>query len=63
MIKKDADSITANPMFRPDGHVDLPTIHAEAYDVNLPYSATFKHIRDIKSAEEKRGTVIPDIKK
>ena len=48
-------------MFQPDAHVDLPTIHAEAYDVNLPYSGTLRHMRDVKSAIEKKGEK-PDIK-
>ena len=48
-------------MMFPDGHVDLPTIHAEAYDVNLPYSGSLRHMRDVKKAEEKRKSE-PEIK-
>ncbi|MBQ7897887.1 MAG: hypothetical protein IJ323_05615 [Clostridia bacterium] len=58
---KKKDEITDNPMFRPDGHVDLPTIHAEAYDVNLPYSGTLRHMRDVKKAMKKKDEK-PEVK-
>ena len=58
---KKKDRITDNPMLYPDAHVDLPTIHAEAYDVNLPYSGSLRHMRDVKNAMEKDGKK-PDIK-
>ncbi len=58
---KKKNDIWDNPMMFPDGHVDLPTIHAEAYDVNLPYSGSLRHMRDVKKAEEKRKSE-PEIK-
>ena len=58
---KKKNDITNNPMMLPDAHVDLPTIHAEAYDVNLPYSGSLRHMRDVKKAEgKKKGK--PDVK-
>ena len=58
---KKKNDIMNNPMMFPDGHVDLPTIHAEAYDVNLPYSGTLRHMRDVKKAMEKKDEK-PDVK-
>lgn len=61
---KKKNDIFSNPMMFPDGHVDLPTIHAEAYDVNLPYSGSLRHMRDVKKAMEKNeeSTEKPDVK-